>query len=264
MKFSRLASILLLTGSAFALQACGGSAEEGRSEPVDMSIFKQGSTQFDVTSSVGEPSGITQHDGRECDIYHLYTSGLSAGGKAGMKAAEILTSIATAGVAQIIWAPVNAGTRPNIHTVMFCYDPPSKKLVTIYDKNPTNSAKPTMTIIDKNLYMQPVTTQSSLTPGVIIGTRGSTSAPTVGGMPPAPTVIPETPAQTTPATTEQTTTTTTEAPTSENVPASIPYPVERIEHDEAHNKIIYYPKQATAAAAPRPAQSTSTPCLGKQ
>ena len=35
---------------------------------------------------------------------------------------EVLTDVATLGLAEIIWTPIQAGPRPTQHTVLFCYD----------------------------------------------------------------------------------------------------------------------------------------------
>lgn len=54
-----------------------------------------------------------------------------------MKAGEVLTSVATLGLAQVISAPVKAGTRPQLHTVLFCYGR-TDEFVDIYDPDPTS------------------------------------------------------------------------------------------------------------------------------
>lgn len=151
----RLAPLLCVATLALTLSACASQSEEGRSEPIDMSQFSEGTDHFKVVSIIGEPTMKIAHEGRECDVYHLYTRGLGAGGKAAMKAAEVLTSIATLGVAQAVWAPINAGTHPNIHTVLFCFAQ-NDQLVDIFDKNPTNGSKPLHTIINQQLYSTPV------------------------------------------------------------------------------------------------------------
>lgn len=144
--------------SLMVLTSCS-SGGEGKTEPVNMSQFKEGSDRFSVMSSVGQPEGSVTHEGRHCDIYKLYTSGLGSGGKAAMTAAEVLTGIGTLGLAEAIWAPVKAGSKPNIHTVLFCYAQ-NEQLVDIYDKNPTNSSHPSHRIVNATLYAQPVVVQN--------------------------------------------------------------------------------------------------------
>lgn len=138
------------------LSACGGgSVADGSTEPVDLAQFNESSDRFTVLSTLGEPAGSVTHEHRRCDIYKLYTSGLGAGGKAAVKAAEVLTSVATLGLAQIIWAPVRAGTRPKQHTVLMCYAA-DEKLVEIFDKNPNDDSPPEVRIVNQALYATPV------------------------------------------------------------------------------------------------------------
>lgn len=140
--------------SLLALTSCS-SGGEGKTEPVDMSQFKSGTDRFAVMSSVGQPEGSVTHDGHRCDIYKLYTKGLGSGGKAAMTAAEVLTGIGTLGLSEAIWAPIKAGTKPNIHTVLFCYAQ-NEQLVDIYDKNPTSSSQSDHRIVNAALYSAPV------------------------------------------------------------------------------------------------------------
>lgn len=139
-----------------ALSACGGSpVADGSTEPVDLTQFNESTDRFAVLGTLGEPAGTVTHEGRRCDIYKLYTSGLGAGGKAAVKAAEVLTSVATLGLAQIIWAPVRAGTRPKQHTVLMCYAA-NDALVEIFDKNPNDGSPPELRIVNAKLYATPV------------------------------------------------------------------------------------------------------------
>ena len=139
-----------------ALSACASSGQgDGRTEPVDMSQFVAGTTRFDVASTMGQPEGHIAHDNRPCDIYHAYTRGLSSGGRAMMAGGEVLTDIGTLGLAELIWAPIKEGTKPNLHTVLFCFGP-GDRLVEIYDKNPTTAKAPRHLVVDPALYATPV------------------------------------------------------------------------------------------------------------
>ena len=154
----RLASVLRATVAVLplALSACGGSpVADGSTEPVDLAQFNESTDRFAVLGTLGEPAGSVTHEGRRCDIYKLYTSGLGAGGKAAVKAAEVLTSVATLGLAQLIWAPVRAGTRPRQHTVLMCYAA-NDALVEIFDKNPNDGSPPEVRIVNAKLYATPV------------------------------------------------------------------------------------------------------------
>ncbi|MFT8371766.1 MAG: hypothetical protein ABF641_12080 [Acetobacter sp.] len=186
--FHSALSVFSLT-SLMVLTACS-TGGEGKTEPVNMSQFKEGSDRFSVMSSVGQPEGSVTHEGRHCDIYKLYTSGLGSGGKAAMTAAEVLTGIGTLGLSEAIWAPVKAGTKPNIHTVLFCYAA-NEQLVDIYDKNPTNSSHPTHRVINAKLYATPIVVQSgtamqSNTVQIIPNAVSTTVTQPVVGAEPAP------------------------------------------------------------------------------
>ncbi|WP_346343742.1 hypothetical protein [Gluconobacter wancherniae] len=144
----------LFSSSVFLLlAACGGGVPAP--EPVLLSQFNQNTDRFGVVSTVGKAEGTIQKNGRSCDIYKIYTTGLTAGGRAAMKAGEVVTSVATLGLAQVIWAPVKAGTRPQLHTVLFCFGS-NDKLVDIYDKDPTDSTGPDHLIINRTAYSTPV------------------------------------------------------------------------------------------------------------
>lgn len=150
---SHRSAFLRLLASSLALTACGSSTPAP--EPVLLSQFNANTDRFDIVSTIGRAEGTIQKSGRPCDIYKIYTSGLTSGGRAAMKAGEVLTSVATLGLAQVIWAPVKAGTRPQLHTVLFCYGT-TDKLVDIYDTDPTSSHEQDHMILNKKAYSQPV------------------------------------------------------------------------------------------------------------
>jgi hypothetical protein len=53
-----------------------------------------------------------------------------------------VTDVATLGLAEIIWSPVQASTRPRRHTVMFCYDHNERLLSMLScDSGANNSSK---------------------------------------------------------------------------------------------------------------------------
>ncbi|MCI1374193.1 MAG: hypothetical protein LKH33_08655 [Acetobacter sp.] len=153
MNLKAISKTLISSVPLLLLAACGSGTPAP--EPVLMSQFNQNSDRFGVVSTVGKAEGTIQKSGRSCDIYKIYTTGLTAGGRAAMKAGEIVTSVATLGLAQVIWAPVKAGTRPQLHTVLFCFGS-DDKLVDIYDKDPTDSTGPDHLIINRAVYNAPV------------------------------------------------------------------------------------------------------------
>jgi hypothetical protein len=110
--------------------------EARRPVPVDLSQFHPGADRVDVVSTIGAPAGQINEKAGVCDVYSLYTTGLGGFGKGLVTAGETITDIGTLGLAEIFWTPIQAGTQPSPHTVVFCYDN-DDKLTAITDKNPT-------------------------------------------------------------------------------------------------------------------------------
>jgi hypothetical protein len=136
---------LFLAGSmvgCLGMTACSTGMEASRPVPVDLSQFHTGDSRFNVVSVAGAPQGSITDATGPCDIYKLYTTGLGGFGKGVVTAGETITDIGTLGLAEIIWTPVQAGTRPREHTVMFCYDK-DDKLVSVLSRDPSkdNSSK---------------------------------------------------------------------------------------------------------------------------
>jgi hypothetical protein len=160
------------------LSACAGPEESARPDPVEMSQFKKGSVRFDVVSAVGKPEWTLQRAGRPCDVYKLYTAGLGAGAKAAMAISEGITDVATLGLAEVAWSGVHAGTRPRIHTVLFCPGAPPQDdiLVDVYDKDPSRDTKSLHTIVDAGIYSTPVVLPAAIAaPGLPSAPAGQIS-----------------------------------------------------------------------------------------
>jgi hypothetical protein len=104
-----------------ALCDCSTVMEVNRPDPIDLTQFKPGEHHLDVVKVLGAaPSTIT--DGpKSCDIYQLYTRGPNGAGKAAFAFGEAATDILTLGLAEVVWTPVEAGTRNSLHTVAMCY-----------------------------------------------------------------------------------------------------------------------------------------------
>jgi hypothetical protein len=119
-----------------ALSACSAGMEESRPVPVDLSKAKPGESRLDVVSTFGAPAGQISTSTGSCDIYSMYTTGLGSFGKGVVTGGEVLSDVATLGLAEVIWTPVQSATRPTKHTVLFCYDK-KDRLVSISNKNPT-------------------------------------------------------------------------------------------------------------------------------
>jgi len=183
MHLRSLVSSGLVGSTLLLLTACGGSTPAP--EPVLLSQFNKNTDRFGVISTVGKADGTVTKNDRSCDIYKIYTTGLTAGGRAAMKAGEVVTSIATLGLAQMVWAPVNAGTRPQLHTVLFCFGS-NDRLVDIFDKDPTDSGAPDHLIIDAAAYSKPVVLQAAAAPPVPLPAAGNVQLPGVTSSPVIP------------------------------------------------------------------------------
>lgn len=226
------------------LAACGGSSTPAP-EPVLLSQFNAKTDRFGVVSTVGKPEGTIVREGRSCDIYKIYTTGLTAGGRAAMKAGEVLTSVATLGLAQIVWAPVKAGTRPQQHTTLFCFGK-DDKLVDLYDKDPTDSGPPDHIILNKTAYATPVNAppapENAITqpasPAVIAVDGSSTGAGATGL--PVPATVPSAPVTTV---AEQ------EGVSAVTTPGKAESAIDHTAFDAATGQKTIYLKQATPEAA---------------
>jgi hypothetical protein len=131
-------SVPTIALALLSLASCSEGMEERRPVPVNLSQFHPGEQRLDVVSVVGTPAGTisagpTMAAGSTCDAYQLYTTGLGGFGKGVVTAGEALTDVATLGIAEIFWTPIQSGTQPVSHTVLFCYDK-SQKLVSVTSK----------------------------------------------------------------------------------------------------------------------------------
>ena len=115
--------------SILALSACSVGMEANRPTPVDIGQFKAGAQRLDIVSKLGAPEGNITVSTGPCDIYQLYTTGLGGFGKGVVTGTEVLTDIGTLGLAEVIWSPAQAATRPEKRTVLFCYG--NDKLVSV-------------------------------------------------------------------------------------------------------------------------------------
>jgi hypothetical protein len=130
-----LAGILML-----AATACSPVMEATRPDPVDMSQFAVGESRTQVVGVVGGPTATVKDGDHSCDVYKLYTRGPGAVGKGAIAAGEAVADVFTLGLTEVIFTPVEAGTRNAKHTVTFCYDD-SGKLLSINDGGPNGAAE---------------------------------------------------------------------------------------------------------------------------
>jgi hypothetical protein len=109
-----------------AASACSPVMEMNRPDPVDISRFKPGDQHLDVIKALGAPVSNLKDGQDSCDIYKLYTRGPNAGGKAAIAFGEVAADIFTLGLAEVIFTPIEAGTKHGKHTVTICYDADEK------------------------------------------------------------------------------------------------------------------------------------------
>jgi len=182
---------------ALLLSGCSTSEENARPDPVDLSQFGPGTERFTVIEALGKPEGTVVQNTQPCDIYRIYTRGLSSGGKAAMAAGETVTDIATLGLAEIIWTPVHAGTRPRIHTVLFCYGPDAR-LLDYWDKDPSRRDQAVHVVVDPAGYQKPIVLPAA--PAAALPAAGDVGRPGANAPASASTPVssPERPADETP------------------------------------------------------------------
>lgn len=110
--------------------------EAERPDPVDLSQFKVGESQVHVIETIGAPvDKIKNGDGQPCDVYKLYTRGPGPDEKAAIAAGEGAADVVTLGLAEVVFTPVEVGTRNAKHTVTFCYNKDGK-LASVKDAPP--------------------------------------------------------------------------------------------------------------------------------
>jgi len=100
--------------------------EANRPDPVDLTQFSRGQKKIDVVSAIGAPSASAPDGPLNCDVYKLYTRGPQPLGKAAIAAGEVVADVFTIGLAEVIFTPVEAGTKNVKHTVLFCFDADNK------------------------------------------------------------------------------------------------------------------------------------------
>lgn len=121
---------LWLAVVVFAGSGCSVFMEANRPTPTDLHKFEVGQSRNSVRQRLGAPDvSALQADGTNCEIYHLYTRGYGAGGKAGVAILEGTADVLTLGLTEIVLTPTEALTKNEKHPVTFCYS--SDKLVRV-------------------------------------------------------------------------------------------------------------------------------------
>ncbi len=114
---------------------CSPVMEATRPTPVDTSQFAVGERRVQVVEAIGAPTANVKDGDQSCDVYKLYTRGPGGVGKGVIAAGEAAADVVTLGLAEVLFTPLEAGTRNAKHTVTFCYDKDGK-LVSLHDAPP--------------------------------------------------------------------------------------------------------------------------------
>jgi len=104
-----------------AMTACAPVMHANRPDPVDLSQFANGQTRLSVVSQLGSPTSTIQNKDASCDIYKLYTDGPDSGSKGAIVAGYAIADVLTLGLTEVIFTPVEAATKSDKKTVLFCY-----------------------------------------------------------------------------------------------------------------------------------------------
>jgi hypothetical protein len=128
-----LAGILML-----AATGCSPVMEATRPTPVDIQQFTVGESRTQVIGVLGSPSSSIKDGDHSCDVYRLYTRGPGGVEKGAIAAGEAVADVFTLGLTEVIFTPVEAGTRNAKHTVTVCYDD-SGKMLSVNDGGPNGA-----------------------------------------------------------------------------------------------------------------------------
>lgn len=124
------------------LTACAPVMEATRPDPVDLSQFAPGMDRMTVVGELGAPAATLPDGPLACDIYQLYTRGPDAVGKGAIAFGEAATDVLTLGLSEVLWTPIEAGTKNAKHTVAACYGP-NGKLVSMKESGAVVTNAPT-------------------------------------------------------------------------------------------------------------------------
>jgi len=115
--------------------SCSPVMEATRPTPVDTSQFAVGESRFQIVQALGAPTANVKNGDQSCDVYKLYTRGPGGVGKGVIAAGEGAADVLTLGLTEVLFTPLEAGTRNALHTVTFCYDK-NDKLASLTDSPP--------------------------------------------------------------------------------------------------------------------------------
>ena len=81
-----------------------------------------------MVEAIGAPTASVKDRGQSCDVYKLYTRGPGGVGKGAIAAGEAVGDVLTLGLTEVVFTPIEGGTRNERHTVTFCYNEDNKLL----------------------------------------------------------------------------------------------------------------------------------------
>ena len=112
------------------LSGCSVWMEVHRPAPVNPHQFVVGESRSDIVIRLGNPvSTVPGPSGESCDVYRLHTKGLNGAEKIGIAIGEGAADVATWGLSEILFTPVESATENKKQPVVFCYK--SAKLVSV-------------------------------------------------------------------------------------------------------------------------------------
>ncbi len=110
-----------------------------------------------MLSRLGSPTSSVQDGINSCDVYKLYTNGVSRVGKGAIIATEAAADFFTLGLAEVVATPGEAATKNKLLTVLVCYAP-DQTLVSITDEGKAVMAMP---IAEQPSGVPPIPTPST-------------------------------------------------------------------------------------------------------
>jgi hypothetical protein len=126
--------------AAVLLGSCSTVMEYNRPEATDLKQFYIGEKRVDVISSIGPATTSVKDGDNTCDVYSLYTGGVSRAGKAGIIFVEAAADVLTLGITEVVATPAEAASKSKRHTVMLCYSA-TESLSEVRDNGKTVVAK---------------------------------------------------------------------------------------------------------------------------
>jgi hypothetical protein len=126
---------------ALMLGGCSTVMEANRPDPVDLQKYSVGEKRMDVIARLGAPESSVKDGDKSCDIYKLYTRGVTKVDKGAIILGEAAADVFTLGLAEAVTTTGEAVTKNKKHTVLICYSV-EDLLVSILDEGKSVPAAP--------------------------------------------------------------------------------------------------------------------------